>query len=76
MTDFLYVLKIRKNRYQEQWFSNFLRGSKIFSVLAFGGNLPLGIFSVVPEKSKMQGFYGTDGKLQFCFKGLTIYLRT
>lgn len=28
MTDFLNVLKIRKNRYRKQWFSNFLRGSK------------------------------------------------
>ena len=59
MTDFLYVLKFRKNRYRKQWFSNFLRGSKkIFSVLAFGGALPLGTSSVAPEKAKMQGFRG------------------
>lgn len=63
MTDFLNVLKIRKNRYRKQWFSNFLRGSKkIFSVLAFGGALPLGTSSVAPEKAKMLGFRGTDGK--------------
>lgn len=40
---------------------------------SFGGALPLGTFSVAPEKSpKMQGFHGTDGKLQFHFKCLMI----
>lgn len=75
MTDF-HVLKIRKTDIGSSGFFKLFEGEQEdFSVLAFGGALPLGTSSVAPEKAKKLKLV-VQMETQFCFKCLIICLRT